>query len=869
MGRLVKTRLPGAAGSVPRLDPRFWHVNFDFYTTAAVVTRSDSNGLIAKATLRRKNAFAGLIWTSAPLYQHPVHAYQENHDYTGLNWAFALAVEDDAPDLSADRPIGMTIEAIDGRAWFIRLWDYRADPSDTDPRTQSFYLQFTPDLLIGSPSTGGPPEGVDTRSIARILISIVGDTYDPASADPFETPQEVTLIFGDMSVSGRGATLPRDTRPLAAHGVGMTDGYDNAYPATPEQIVESVWQLGYRGDFVMYAGISKFPRWGWDGARWLVDDAAEDPLSPPARLWWTDFCARLAARGFKLWVSVSFELLALMTPDDWSQRNSDGTIARTGWEPPSTLLSPCVDAARHYLAKVAIALLSIAEAAGLAPRYQIGEPWWWDGSYTGGGPCIYDAATEAAYVAATGQAVPTPRLDTVYAPVGIHEAYLEFCRDKLGALTLALRDAVLSAFPAAQTAILVFSPQALNPLSAITAILNLPLEQWDADNFDILQIEDYDWLTADRFDLVERTWTLAGETLGYPRHRTEYFAGFNLEAKNQESAWPLIDKGVTLAVSRARRVWVWSREQVLRDGWLYDPSVNLWESLASPRLAPVLRWATLWTITPTVDQALHFTDHPHALVHEGVTWDPAGGGELSALRRATDLYDANRSLRALVTSERITEADLAAGRWDGASVTERLVDWRFPWRPAIETRTWSIGRLTHGRGAWEAELVGPAARLKRPVGLTVTATCRHLLGDAGCKVDIVNAHYAVSTVTGSATLGNARDSFLTGLAGNAPDGWYAFGVLTFTSGANAGLSREVKTYGTADGRVTLRLPFPWAVAVGDAFRVTAGCDRTVGTCRAKFDNVVNFGGFPFSPGSRVYNETTQRAASNGGGGIGS
>jgi hypothetical protein len=36
---------------------------------------------------------------------------------------------------------------------------------------------------------------------------------------------------------------------------------------------------------------------------------------------------------------------------------------------------------------------------------------------------------------------------------------------------------------------------------------------------------------------------------------------------------------------------------------------------------------------------------------------------------------------------------------------------------------------------------------------------------------------------------------------------------------------------------------------GDTFRVTAGCDRTHATCRAKFRNAVNFRGFPHMPGN--------------------
>jgi uncharacterized phage protein (TIGR02218 family) len=77
------------------------------------------------------------------------------------------------------------------------------------------------------------------------------------------------------------------------------------------------------------------------------------------------------------------------------------------------------------------------------------------------------------------------------------------------------------------------------------------------------------------------------------------------------------------------------------------------------------------------------------------------------------------------------------------------------------------------------------------------------------------------------------------------------GRLVWTSGANAGLAVEVKahTHGTGSARLSLFLPMPDPIAIGDGFTVTAGCDKTLATCRDRFSNVVNFGGFPHMPGN--------------------
>ncbi len=52
--------------------------------------------------------------------------------------------------------------------------------------------------------------------------------------------------------------LAIETRNEPANGLGMTDGYDNSYNLTPEFCVDRTWSLGYRGEYVMYVGISHF-----------------------------------------------------------------------------------------------------------------------------------------------------------------------------------------------------------------------------------------------------------------------------------------------------------------------------------------------------------------------------------------------------------------------------------------------------------------------------------------------------------------------------------------------------------------------------------------------------------------------------------
>src|SRR5699024_9789811 len=81
-------------------------------------------------------------------------------------------------------------------------------------------------------------------------------------------------------------------------------------------------------------------------------------------------------------------------------------------------------------------------------------------------------------------------------------------------------------------------------------------------------------------------------------------------------------------------------------------------------------------------------------------------------------------------------------------------------------------------------------------------------------------------------------------------GWFTFGTVEWTSGANAGRRTEVLGHDIADGIAVLTLleaPVR-SIGQGDAFTIHTGCDKRMETCGAKFANTANFRGFPHIPG---------------------
>ena len=83
-------------------------------------------------------------------------------------------------------------------------------------------------------------------------------------------------------------------------------------------------------------------------------------------------------------------------------------------------------------------------------------------------------------------------------------------------------------------------------------------------------------------------------------------------------------------------------------------------------------------------------------------------------------------------------------------------------------------------------------------------------------------------------------------AGYAQD-YFTDGIVTFTSGSNAGLSAKVKTHFDS-GTFLLALPLVTPVLPGDSYTAVAGCRKRLEDCSAKFNNVLNFQGEPHLPG---------------------
>jgi len=254
-----------------------------------------------------------------------------------------------------------------------------------------------------------------------------------------------------------------------------------------------------------------------------------------------------------------------------------------------------------------------------------------------------------------------------------------------------------------------------------------------------------------------------------------------------------------------------------------------------------------WRLTRKDGHVAGYTDHDRALTIGTTLHAPQTGLAASEARDTLGLAVDTVEVEGALSSDDISETDIAAGLYDGATVETFLVNWRQP-DDFVLLRKAAVGKITRTDGRFVAELESLVHALDRPGGRYVGRSCDAELGDTRCGFDLDHPEFtgvgAVASFEAPSTL------VATGLDAFA-GGWFAHGVLTWTAGENAGRSERVEEHrkDAAGTTLVLRPRAGLSVAEGDTFSVFAGCDKKFSTCKAKFANALNFRGFPHLPGN--------------------
>jgi uncharacterized phage protein (TIGR02218 family) len=267
--------------------------------------------------------------------------------------------------------------------------------------------------------------------------------------------------------------------------------------------------------------------------------------------------------------------------------------------------------------------------------------------------------------------------------------------------------------------------------------------------------------------------------------------------------------------------------------------------------------ATCWRLTRPDGAEYFFTDHDVDLEVDGDTYEATSGMIPTALSQNRGLAVDNMEVVSFLESDKIVEADINAGEFDYAVVDIFIVNYEdLTMGKLWLAQGWTLGNVEIRDEAFQAEIRGKCQHLQQTLCELYTPECRAALGDARCGVDLADSGQTYWHAGAVTSITEDRRKFTDDTVPSYAEDPFRFGKLTWTepgsgdsfTGSNAGYEMEIKSYDPVTNEFELFQPMPYEIEVGDEFTVTFGCDKSIDTCRDKFDNVVNFRGEPFVPG---------------------
>ena len=301
----------------------------------------------------------------------------------------------------------------------------------------------------------------------------------------------------------------------------------------------------------------------------------------------------------------------------------------------------------------------------------------------------------------------------------------------------------------------------------------------------------------------------------------------------------------------------------------------------------VHRYAVIWRLIRKDGTIFRFTDHNTDITYKSHLYKAAIGFAVSATQLTSGMSESNKTSTGILIPvgvtevDGFTESDIRGGKYRSAAITEKLIDWQYPWLDELYMTRYTLADIVNDGFGWKAELISQAKFLRLPVGKIYNRNCRHNLGqehhhrasdgttltkfNPGCGVNLGGnmestgyGGLAIQQTTTVTKVTLARNKFSVD-EDDVSTGYIAqvwrYGTIKFTSGLNDGeefpiASSSLATGGDADdhSEITLFIDTPYDIEVGDTCLMTVGCNKTHSACAGKFGNLENFGGFPDIPG---------------------
>lgn len=251
-----------------------------------------------------------------------------------------------------------------------------------------------------------------------------------------------------------------------------------------------------------------------------------------------------------------------------------------------------------------------------------------------------------------------------------------------------------------------------------------------------------------------------------------------------------------------------------------------------------------WRIERRDGVVLGLTNHDRDVGFDGMRYLAGAAMRFSMLETQQGLAAHGPQVTGGLGGDAIDAADLQAGLYDHAGFIVHLVDWQNP-ANRVQLLQGQFGPVTLHDGRYQVSLRGTGQNINQPEGRVFQRQCDAVLGARRCGVALGEARYRWQ-----GELRARRGDVLVLPATPHAAGWFVDGTVVLGTPPQTLYIRSDQKRDDARW-ITLWQAPPRGLAAGATLTMTVGCDKRFATCHAKFNNAVNFQGFPDLPDGRV------------------
>lgn len=251
--------------------------------------------------------------------------------------------------------------------------------------------------------------------------------------------------------------------------------------------------------------------------------------------------------------------------------------------------------------------------------------------------------------------------------------------------------------------------------------------------------------------------------------------------------------------------------------------------------------AILCKITLLNGNVLAFSTSDKDIIYDGVLYSAENGITQSAQTSSSTLSVDTTDLEGMLNPDLFDEADIAGGGFNGSKYELYSINYEHTEWGAYVLDSGILGDLNTTTTGFKFELRSYTQVTDTEIGRIFMPSCDANLGDSRCRVDL-NAYKKDGSVVSS-----DYNFFIIDTSRTEDDGWWNGGLIKFTTGDNRLLTCEIKSYIKSTGRIDFQANFPYKIKAGDQYIISPGCDKTISTCKSKYNNVINFRGTPQVP----------------------